>query len=181
MRFFCYYNYATFLWRQEEENCWQNRRQSPRKLGENYELWTGGCASAAERWILCCCSSWCCWGKRVSAFTYASCCAFEHTNAHWSHSMRFHETACCPFTISALKNEHPSSIPLPIFLFFNNDFLFFLLTLKDANYGAIFLSTCSEKNHKDCERLFARIDLARENPLSLKIVMKIQLHIICIF
>lgn len=82
LRFFCHYNYATFLWHQEEENCWQDRCQSPRKLGENYELWTGGCASAAERWILCCCSSWCCSGKRVSAFTYASCCAFERTNAH---------------------------------------------------------------------------------------------------
>ena len=141
MRFFYHYNYATFLWRQEEENCWQNRRQSPRKLGENYELWTGGCASAAERWILCCCSSWCCWGKRVSAFTYASCCAFEHTNAHWSHSMN----ACCPSTISALKNEHPSSILFPFFLFFNNDFLFFYSRLRMLTTALYFKYVLREK------------------------------------
>lgn len=109
-RFFRHYYYATFLWCQEEENCWQDHRQSPRKLGKNYESWIGGCASVAERWILCCCSSWCCWGKKVSAFTYANCCAFERMNAHQSHLVN----TCCLSAISALKDKHPPSIPFSL-------------------------------------------------------------------
>lgn len=156
------------LWRQEEENCRRDRRRSSRKLGDNYESnpWTRKCANAVERWILYCCCSWCCWGKRVSAFTYDELCFCEH----WCTPFWFPERIVSS-TTSALKDKHF----LPSFL---RDFLFYsplrMLTI------ALYFKHALRKSHKDCERPLTRIDLARKNLLSAGTLIKIQLRVVCV-